>query len=370
MKSLIKRRAFVVNGTLGVLLIGGVGFAYVSLGDDSGGGTATTTRTVTVSRGSLTASVSASGAVQSSKSRSLSFIGSGTVDKIYVKVGAKVKKGQKLGRLDQTEALENLTAAKAGYTVAADADTSTAQGYSQYVQAKNTYLSAQRALAGTILYAPYAGTITAVNGTVGSSAGGSSGSSASGSTTTTGFMEIADTSKLMVEGSFTEADTTKLKVGQAATVSFDALTGVTATGKVTEIGTTATTTSNVVSYTATISLTSKPAKVRIGQTATAVVTVAKADNALYVPTTAVTTAGGQSTVTVVKAGKPVVTVVTVGIAGDSGTEIKTGLAEGDTVQIAVAKTTGSTTQTQFGQGGLGGAGGGAGGGAPRTGGGR
>jgi macrolide-specific efflux system membrane fusion protein len=370
MKSLIKRRAFVVNGTLGVLLIGGVGFAYVSLGDDGGGGTATASRTVTVSRGSLTSSVSASGAVQSAKSRSLSFTGSGTVDKIYVKVGAKVVKGQKLGRLDQTEALENLTAAKAGYTVASDADTSTAQGYSQYVQAKNTYLSAQRALDGTILYAPYAGTITAINGTVGGSAGSSSGSSASG-TTSTGFMEIADTSKLMVEGSFTEADTTKLKVGQAATISFDALTGVTATGKVTEIGTTATTTSNVVSYTATISLTSRPAKVRIGQTATAVVTVAKASNALYVPTAAVTTAGGQSTVTVVKNGKPVVTVVTLGIAGDSGTEIKTGLAEGDTVQIAVAKTSGSSTQTQFGGGGgFGGAGGGTGGGAPPAGGGR
>src|SRR5690348_1699675 len=150
MTSLIKRRAFVVNGTLGVLLVGGVGFAYVSLGDDSGGGTAAATRTVTVSRGTLTSSVSATGAVESAKSRSLSFTGSGTVDRIYVKVGAKVVKGQKLARLDRTEALENLTAAKAGYTVAAAADTSTAQGYSQYVQAKNAYLSAQRALEGTI----------------------------------------------------------------------------------------------------------------------------------------------------------------------------------------------------------------------------
>ena len=56
-------------------------------------------------------------------------------------------------------------------------DTSTAQGYSSYVSAKNNYNSAERQLAGTVLKAPIAGTVTALNGSVGGSSSGSSTSS-------------------------------------------------------------------------------------------------------------------------------------------------------------------------------------------------
>ncbi|GAA3211670.1 efflux RND transporter periplasmic adaptor subunit [Actinocorallia longicatena] len=366
MKSLISRRALVVNGTLGVLLTGGVGLAYVSLGGDGGGAAATSSRTVTVARGTLVSTVSASGSIEAGKSTALSFGASGTVDEIYVKLGQKVKKGQKLARLDQTEALEDLKSAQASLDVADDSDTSTSQGYSTYVQAKNAYDKAVRTLDDTVLTAPYAGTVTAVNGAEGGSSSGESsastgtGSTSSTSTTSSGFMELSDTSKYKVEGSFTEADTTKLKVGQSAAISFDALTGVTATGKVTDIDSQSTTSNNVVSYTVTITLSGKPAKVRLGQTASAVVTTASKDDALYVPAAAVSTAGGQSSVTVLENGKATVKTVQTGITGTSGTEITSGLEEGDTVQI-VTTTGGSSTTNQrggFGGGGAGGFGGG------------
>jgi macrolide-specific efflux system membrane fusion protein len=120
MRSPLRRRTLVVNGTLGVLLAGGIGAAYLSLADD-GAGASTSTRVTRVMRGTVAETVSASGSVTSGRTRSLSFGASGTVTKIHVKAGEKVSEGETLALLDQTEALENLAAAKAG-------NTDTAQG--------------------------------------------------------------------------------------------------------------------------------------------------------------------------------------------------------------------------------------------------
>jgi macrolide-specific efflux system membrane fusion protein len=381
-----------VNGALGVLLAGGVGFAVFSL-TDQGASAGSSTRTTQVARGTVQTSVSASGSVASSTTRSLDFATSGTVTHIYVKVGQKVAKGKVLARLDQTSAQESVNATKAALAVADAADTTTAQGYSSYVSAKNNYNSADRQLAGTVLKAPIAGTVTALNGSVGGSSSGtstssssstgssgSSGSSSSGgsssttssstsSSTSAGFIELSDTSHLEVTGEFTEADTTKLKTGQAANITFDALSGVTATGKVSAIDVSPTTTSNVVQYGVTVTLTTRPSSVRIGQTATVVVSTGSKSNVLYVASAAVKTAGGQSSVTVMQNGKPVVKTVQIGLVGDSGTEIKSGLSQGDQVVIASAGP-GSTSTTVRIPGGGGAGGGIPGGGAPGGGGGR
>ncbi|WP_433464964.1 efflux RND transporter periplasmic adaptor subunit [Spirillospora sp. CA-128828] len=374
-------RTLLVNGALGALLVAGAGTAYLTLGD-GGGDAVASTRPSSVSRGTVVSSVSASGSVESARSRSLSFGASGTVAKIYIKAGQKVAAGDVLARLDQTEAIENVNAAKANLAVAAEGDTSSDKGYASYVQAQNSYNSALRAYQGTVLKAPFAGTVTAVNGTVGGSSSGSSSSSTSSSSSSgagsgagagaggsssstsssssgSGFVELADTAHLQIEGDFTEADTTKLKAGQSATISFDALTGKTATGKITAVGLSPTTTDNVVKFPATISLSDVPSGVRLGQTATVEITVAKAENVLYVPSAAVKTAGGQSTVTVVRNGEQIPTTVETGVKGDQGTEIKSGLNEGD--QVAVTSTTGSGTTGTNGRQGLPGGGGGLGG---------
>ncbi|MEU9839784.1 efflux RND transporter periplasmic adaptor subunit [Actinomadura sp. NPDC048032] len=372
-------RTLLVNGALGALLVAGAGTAYLALGD-GGDGAAASTRLTRVTRGTVVSSVSASGSVESARSRSLSFGASGTVAKIYVKAGQKVRTGDVLARLDQTEALENVDAAKANLAVAADGDTSSEKGYAGYVQAKNSYNAALRAYQGTVLKAPFAGTVTAVNGTVGGSSSGSSSSgsgsgggstsptssstSSSSSSSGSGFVELADTAHLQVEGEFTEADTTKLKTGQAATVTFDALTGKTATGKITTIGAAPTTTDNVVKFPAVIALGDVPSGVRLGQTATVEITVARAENVLYVPSAAVRAAGGQSTVTVVRDGRQVPTTVETGVRGDQGTEISSGLKEGDEVAVTSASGGGSTVQRGFPGGGGPGLGGAPGGGAP------
>jgi macrolide-specific efflux system membrane fusion protein len=382
-----------LNGTLALLLAAGAGIAYVSLRDDAGA--SSPGRIVRVSRGTVVSSVSASGSVASANSRNLAFGTSGTVDTIKVQVGDKVKKGQVLATLDDASARDSLRSAQAALTAAEAGDTTTAAGYSGYVQAKASYDSAQREVDGTALTAPFSGTIIAVNGSVGGSSsgsGGSSGSSGSGgssgssgastgsgggggagngasgstgsssgssSSSGSGFMTIADTSKLDIKGEFTESDVVKVKKGQQASVTFDAMRGTQASGKVTAIDQTSTTSNNVVQYGVTVALTDPPSGLRIGATATVQVTISRAGNVLYLPTAAVRTAGGRSTVTVLSKGKQVTRTVQTGVQGDQGTEIRSGLNEGDQVVIATTGTggTGFPTGGFPGGGGLGGGGG-------------
>jgi membrane fusion protein, macrolide-specific efflux system len=395
-KALLRRRRLLINGALALLLVAGVAVAYLSLHDDAGA--SSPGRIVRVGRGTIVSSVSASGAVASANSRDLGFGTSGTVDTIKVQVGDKVKKGRLLATLDDASAQDNLRSARAALTAAEDGDTSTPSGYSSYVQAKTSYASAQRALAGTELKAPFSGTIVAVNGSVGGSSSGSSSSSSgsggtggtsgggsggtggsstpsstssSGTTGTSGFITMADTGKLQIKGEFTETDVAKVKKGQQASVTFDAMQGTRATGKVSGIDQTSTTSNNVVQYGVTVSLSDPPSGLRIGATATVQVITANAQNVLYVPTAAVRTAGGQSTVTVLSAGKQVPKRVQTGVQGDQGTEIKSGLNEGDQVVIASASGTtggGGFPTGRFPGGGLGGAGGAGGGLGGRTGG--
>ena len=192
-------------------------------------------------------------------------------------------------------------------------------------------------------------------------------------------MTIADVSKFTVTASIAEADIADVKVGQAATIAFPAITGASSKATVTAIAPTGTTSNSVVTYATTITLTDPPKNLRIGQTADVTITTSTTSaNALYVPAAAISTANGESTVKVIKNGKTTSVTVTTGVVGDDGTQIKSGLTAGETIVIGSvsAATTGTgtagtgttgtgTTGTRGGFGG--GTGGGFGGG---TGGGR
>jgi macrolide-specific efflux system membrane fusion protein len=171
-----------------------------------------------------------------------------------------------------------------------------------------------------------------------------------------------------------EADIALVAVGQTANVTFPALADLTATANVTAIAPTGTTSNSVVTYATTITLDSVPAELRLGQTAeVTITTVSSAEDALYVPTAAITTAtDGTSTVDVIGDDDAVTTTtVELGVVGDAGTEITSGLTEGQTIVLGeVAATTESDTGTTTEQGGFGGGGGagGTGGFTPPTGG--
>ena len=108
------------------------------------------------------------------------------------------------------------------------------------------------------------------------------------------------------------------------------------------IAPTATTSNNVNSYAVVVSIDDLPEGIRIGQTVTAVVTVAEARNVLRVPAAAVRTVGSGHVVTVVSNGTNQVRQVEVGVEGDSFTEIRSGLAAGEQVVIVTDTSTGNT----------------------------
>jgi len=366
-----------LNIALGVVALVGVGWAYqiVTASQNTTTNSTVAGRAVPVSRGAVVATVSASGSVQSGNTASADFATAGTISSISVKVGDTVTKGQVLATVDPTSANAqlttanaNLNAAKASLTRANSSgdDATIAQAQAQVTTAQAAVNDASRAVTGTTLTAPMAGTVTAINGSVGAASGGGSGggsgsgsASSSSSSSSSGFIQLADLTVMQVSANFAEADATRLKVGQTTTVSWAALTGATATGKVATIAPTATTSNNVNSYAVILSLDSVPTGVRIGQTVTAKVTVDQASNVLRLPNAAVRSVGNRHQVTVETATNATeVRFVEVGVEGDTFTEITSGVAEGDQVVI-VTTTTGTTTGT----GGLGGFGGFGGGGA-------
>ena len=401
-----RRPSLAVNVALGVLVLAGAVLSYrtVRVADAAAASTGTSNRTVAVTQGTVTQTVSASGTVQSASTANANFLTSGTVTEIDVHVGDLVKTGQTLAKVNPAAADEqlaaaqaNLTAAQQSYTRATSAATpdaaTVAAAQAQVTQAQNSVAAAQRALTGTVLTAPMDGTVIAVNGTVGGSSGsgassggsgnggsGAGGSGAGGSgnsggagggannngtgstgSSTTGFVQLADLTKMQVSASFAEADATKLKADQTATVVWSALAGARAQGRIATISPTATTQNNVNSYGVTITLDSLPDGIRIGQTTTVSVLVAQSDDVIRVPVAAVRTSGNTHTVDVVGAdGSHETRRVEVGVQGDQFVEITSGLDVGERVALNTATTGGTNGRNGFTGGGGGFTGGGGG----------
>jgi macrolide-specific efflux system membrane fusion protein len=375
-----------INGGLVLVIAAGIVGGIVLLNPPKATSATGTQLTSTVQQGTVSQTITASGAIAPVKEVSANFGVSGTVAAVNVTVGQTVRKGQRIASLQtttyQTAASEAWTAyVYAGENVTAAASQKNAQvsqinsAKQARAQAWDKYQSAQADLASTVLYAPASGLVIAVNGEVGGSSGGSGASSSSSSSS--GFATIAVTSQLTVTANIAEADIANVTVGQAAVVSFPAITGTTAAAKVTAIAPTATSSNSIVTYATTITLTEIPKGIRLGQTANVAITVAtSADNALYVPSAAITTAtDGTSTVKVVdaKTGQLSSVTVTLGVVGDDGTEIKSGLTAGETVSLGTASTsttgtTGTTGTNRSRFGGFGGTGGNFGGGTPPGGG--
>ncbi|MGA2927284.1 MAG: HlyD family efflux transporter periplasmic adaptor subunit, partial [Solirubrobacteraceae bacterium] len=86
---------------------------------------------------------------------------------------------------------------------------------------------------------------------------------------------------------FSESDISKVAVGQPATITMDALTGVELAAHVSSISTVGTTSSGVVSYDATLTPDQTDARIRPGMSASASVIVGQAQG-VTVPNQAVT----------------------------------------------------------------------------------
>jgi multidrug efflux pump subunit AcrA (membrane-fusion protein) len=400
-------------------------------------------RTVTVARGVIQSTVSGSGNLEPANQADVDFATSGEITHIYVKAGDHVAHDELLAKIDPDAANVELAQAQASLQSAQDAldqaqesaaastttattaqsngstsasgDSGSSSGsasggatstmtvaaaQANVDSAQLSVTSAEKALAATTLRAPMAGTVTAVNGSVGTTVSGgassstsSSSSSDSGGASVTGglggadsssgssgsssgssFITLAQISRYKMEVSLSESDIGSVKVGQPATVTVNAASGEQFAARVTDIGvlssSSSSSSSSAVSYPVTLSLDQTAKGLKAGMSATADIVTSQVTG-IAVPSQALT----GSTVTVEAAdGTETTRAVQTGVVGDSTTQVVSGLKVGDKVVVrstaaALGAAAGGSDQinnairSRLGAGGLGGAalGGGVGG---------
>jgi RND family efflux transporter MFP subunit len=316
-----------------------------------------------VDRGAVTLDVATTGSVEPATTRSLSFAVAGTVESVKVRAGNRVSKGQTLAVLDDAAAVDQVNDAESGLaqaesrlgdarTVAARATASATtcarlseaqvgaaaaapcvtRGYpdnggdpvlaaeQQVNRAARAVEVAEKALDGTSLTAPIAGTVVAVEGKVGDQVRG-------GST----FISLADTYAMQVRAEFPEADAGALAPGQDATVTL-ADSDVLYEAEVIQVDPAGTSDGTLVRYGVLLAFADSPDDLLVGQSAQVKVRTGEVAAALRVPSTAVhDVSGGSGTVLVRDGKRSVERVVAVGLRGDQYTEITDGLEQGDQV---------------------------------------
>jgi len=362
-----RHRLGALNVTLLALLLAlGSGGGWLVWGQPDASETAATT-TAQVTKTDVTSTVSADGTVAPNDSADVSFDTDGIISRIPVEVGDEVKVGDVLADVSNSTAQAELKSAKASLKSAkanreaveeeTDDDSDSADGtqmtdeerdkqrasaQASVEQAKVSVLQAEEAINDLTLRAPVAGTVIAINKTVGSSTEGTGADSDSSGNT---FATIADMSSWVVECDFSEADVAKVKEGSQVKITFGAVPNETFTGRIRKIDLSATTSENVTTYGVEVDVLNAPSELRDGASASVTVTTASATNVLAVPTSAVTTdAQGASTVKLVKNGKSTSRTVQIGIKGDTYTEIKSGLSVGDTIELGATSTSSNSRE--------------------------
>ena len=111
--SKISRRTWIILGVVAAVLIG----AYLIFGR-GGNSTATAFQTEKAARGTLTATVGATGTVAARQTAVLLWQANGTVDKVNVKVGDLVTQDEVLANLQKTSLPQNVILAEADYVSA------------------------------------------------------------------------------------------------------------------------------------------------------------------------------------------------------------------------------------------------------------
>jgi len=244
---------------------------------------------------------------------------------------------------DKAMASTELKAAKAAVTSANAALTAASAGVAN---TQHTYDRAADRADHTVVFAPADGVVTALSVAEGSSVSTGGGASISGTAAgaaagagASAPVVISDTADLKVRVAVNEVDMPRLAVSQAATVAFDAVTGLVLTGEVSWIAPTGVSTQGVVTYDVDIELAEQDPRLRPDMTASADIITQRKDDVLVVSNAAVKVDGSQKYVDVLtEGGRTTRANITVGATTDTTTEIVSGLEEGATVVIgAVAE---------------------------------
>jgi multidrug resistance efflux pump len=159
---------------------------------------------------------------------------------------------------------------------------------------------------------------------------------------TTTVAYVVDTDPMLLIASVNENDMPSLKAGQPVSVTQTAYPDDVFSGVVKGIDLHASTSNSVSTFAVTIQVANTGGKLLWGMNADAQISVVSLKDVLVLPSSAIKTTNGTSTVTVIDKGSPVTSAVTVGATDGTRTQILSGLAEGQQVVSKSSKTAATT----------------------------
>ncbi len=339
--------------------------------------------TVKAERGELTETVTATGTIESVTQVDVGTQVTGKIDKLYADYNTVVTKGQLIAEIEKTLLQSDLTSAEANVESArltyeynlvnynrdkalhdkqliSDYEFQTSKkelevSKTAYDKAKADKVRAAKNLNYAEIYSPIDGIVISREVEV--------GQTVVSNMNVANLYTIADLDNMQVIGNVDEADIGQVKVGQAVTFSVDAYSDELFEGHVTQVRLNPTVESNVVTYEVVVAAPNPDHKLIPGLTANLIIYTMSEDNVLLLPTKAfmftpqindddnlpkpdgdagkLVLGDGQKCVWVVKDGRLVPTVVTVGASNGLKTVIHEGLSDNDAVASGYSVSAGS-----------------------------
>ncbi|MDA8381222.1 MAG: biotin/lipoyl-binding protein [Actinomycetota bacterium] len=354
-----------------------------------------TTTVVTVGYATIRQTASATGTIAAAQTAQVDFAVSGRVTAVDVAVGQTVTAGEGLASVDPTALQAQVDEAQAildsdeARLSADSASASSAQltaDQAAVTAAQADLTSTQQALSDATLSSPIAGTVAAVNITVGqqvsgsspssslssssqaagggsnggqggagssalgkssSSTGSGSGSSSGASSSSGAQIVVIGTGSYIVDASVDDTQIGELKIGEQAVVTPQGAT-TPVYGQVTSFGIMATQSSGVASFPVVIGVTGSPSGLYPGATANVSIVVKELQNVLVVPTAAVRFSSRGTAVEVVQAGHDVLHTVTLASSSGGDTQVVSGLRAGERVVERVVSLGGASATSGSG----------------------
>lgn len=237
------------------------------------------------------------------------------------------------------QATSDYNAAVANYKVTASGinDTALRTAQAQVDSAQVAVDQAKNNIEKAKITAPFDGVVSVVNYHAGDTAGSSGGASGA-ATGSNSAVTVVNLSNLEVQVNVAEVDLPKIKVGNAAQLTLDALPGNTYPAKVVKVDPVGTVTQGVVNYPVIVGITNPDGSIEPGMTANLNIVVAQRDNVLMIPTRAIHSQGTQKTVTVLYKGQTLSVPITTGLASDQNVEVTSGLQQGDLIVLNQSQT--------------------------------
>ena len=338
---------------------------------------------VKAERGELTETVTATGTIESVTQVDVGTQVTGIIDKLYADYNTVVTKGQLIAEIEKTLLQSDLTSAEANVESArltyeynlvnynrdkalhdkqliSDYEFQTSKkelevSKTAYDKAKADKVRAAKNLNYAEIYSPIDGIVISREVEV--------GQTVVSNMNVANLYTIADLDNMQVIGNVDEADIGQVKVGQAVTFSVDAYSDELFEGHVTQVRLNPTVESNVVTYEVVVAAPNPDHKLIPGLTANLIIYTMSEDNVLLLPTKAfmftpqindddnlpkpdgdagkLVLGDGQKCVWVVKDGRLVPTVVTVGASNGLKTVIHEGLSDNDAVASGYSVSAGS-----------------------------